>query len=126
MRVGDPPATLNSDQVRVLRRLTRIARLLDSSIRIPGTRFRVGIDPLLGLIPGVGDFAAATLSTYIVVQAKRLGAPQPILARMAGNVVIDWLIGTVPLVGDIFDFGFKCNTRNIRLLEDWIHGHRRT
>jgi hypothetical protein len=111
---------LNQDQVKSLKRLTRLAKLLDSSIAVPGTRWRIGIDPLLGLIPGVGDIAGTVLSTYIVVHAQRLGVPKAVLARMAVNVMADLLIGTIPLFGDLFDFGFKCNIRNVRLLEQWI------
>jgi hypothetical protein len=120
MAVVNSASSPNADQTRKLLRITRLARLLDSSIRVPGTRFRIGIDPLIGLVPGVGDIAAAALSAVIVVQAHRLGAPKPILTRMIGNVAIDWLIGTIPVLGDMFDFGFKCNTRNVQLLEKWL------
>ncbi len=97
-----------------------LARLLDDAIPIPGTSFRIGIDPLIGLVPGVGDALAALLSTWMLVLASRLGAPPGVLARIALNIAIDALVGSVPLVGDLFDFGWKANVRNLRLLEGWL------
>ena len=99
-------------------RLRRLAWLLDSSLRIPGTRFRVGADALLGLVPVVGDLAGAALSGVILVEAARLGVRKGILARMALNVAIEALVGAVPLAGDLFDAAWKANQRNLRLLED--------
>ena len=90
---------------------------MDGAVGVPGTRFRIGLDPLLGLIPGVGDLAGAALSGYIVTIAARLGAPPSVLARMLGNVAVDMLIGAIPGVGDLFDFGWKANTRNLALIE---------
>ena len=95
--------------------LARLARLLDSSIRLPGG-YRIGIDGLLGLAPGVGDALGAALSLYIIARAHQLGAPGRVLARMLLNVGADALIGTVPLLGDWFDFAFKANQRNLSLL----------
>jgi hypothetical protein len=100
-----------------LERLRRVARLLDSAIQLPGTRFRFGLDPLIGLVPGIGDAIGAIFSTMIVFQAARLGAPKSTLVRMMANVAIDTLVGEIPLIGDLFDFGWKSNTRNIALLE---------
>jgi hypothetical protein len=100
-----------------LERLRRVARLLDSAIQLPGTRFRFGLDPLIGLVPGIGDAIGAIFSTMIVFQAARLGAPKSTLVRMMANVAIDTLVGEIPLAGDLFDFGWKSNTRNIALLE---------
>jgi hypothetical protein len=97
----------------------RIAWLLDDIIRIPGTNLRFGIDPLLGLLPGGGDLAGGVLSGYIILAAARLGAPPAVLVRMGGNVLLDALIGTVPLLGDLFDAGWKANRRNARLLEQY-------
>lgn len=90
---------------------------MDGALGVPGTRFRIGLDPLLGLIPGVGDLAGAALSGYIVTIAARLGAPPSVLVRMLGNVAVDMLIGAIPGVGDLFDFGWKANTRNLALIE---------
>lgn len=124
MAVAHRASSLTADETKILHRITRLARLLDSSIQVPGTRFRIGIDPLIGLVPGVGDIAAAALSAVIVVHAQRLGAPKSVLARMIGNIAIDWLIGTIPVLGDLFDFGFKCNMRNAQLLEKWLASAR--
>ena len=89
---------------------------MDSSIRLPGG-FRIGWDGIIGLIPGIGDLIGLGVSTWIVLGAARLGAPKATLARMAGNVAIESLVGTVPILGDLFDFAFKANERNMRLLE---------
>ena len=105
---------------RDLRRARALARALDSAVRIPGTGFGVGLDPIIGLIPGVGDIAGGVLSGYIVIVAVRAGAPASVVARMVSNVALDSLIGTLPLVGDLFDFGWKANTRNVALLQQHI------
>ena len=97
-------------------RLRRLAWLLDSSIPIPGTRWTVGIDALIGLVPVLGDVAGMLLSSYILLEAVRLGAPKRVLARMALNIAVEGLVGSIPLLGDLFDAGFKANQRNIRLL----------
>jgi hypothetical protein len=94
-----------------------ITRLLDSVVRVPGTSFRFGLDPIVGIIPGLGDVAGAALSGYVVLLASRMGAPTSVLVRMLGNVALDTAVGTVPLLGDLFDAGFKSNTRNLALLE---------
>lgn len=101
------------------RRVRRLAWLLDNSIRLPGG-FRIGIDGLIGLVPGVGDLLAALLSSYIVVEAARLKAPSSVLIRMVGNIALELVIGLVPLAGDFFDFVFKANMRNVQLLETYL------
>jgi hypothetical protein len=98
-------------------RLRRLSYLLDNSIPIPGTQFRIGLDSIIGLVPGVGDFVGGAFSLYIILEAARLGAPRALLARMGWNVAIDVLVGTVPLLGDLFDAGWKANMRNLALLE---------
>ena len=98
------------------RRLQRLARLMDSSIALPGG-YRIGWDGIIGLIPGIGDVVGLGVSAWIVLGAARLGAPKATLARMAGNVAVESLIGAVPLFGDLFDLVFKANERNMRLLE---------
>ena len=95
----------------------RLARLLDTAVGIPGTKLRVGLDALLGLIPGAGDAIGAALSGFIIVAAARAGATRATLLRMAGNVAIDTLIGASPVLGDLFDVAFKANARNVALLE---------
>ena len=95
----------------------RLARLLDSQFRVPGTSLRFGVEPLLGLVPGVGDAAGLALSSAVIVQAVGLGARGATVARMVLNVAIDAVFGSIPLLGSVFDFGFKANNRNIALLQ---------
>ena len=97
----------------------RLAWLLDELIRIPGTNRRVGLDAVLGLLPAGGDLAGGVLSAYTIVAAHRLGAGPAVILRMGLNVLIDTVIGTVPLLGDLFDAGWKANTRNVALLDQF-------
>ena len=99
-----------------LRRVRAVATVLDDAIRIPGTNIRFGIDPLVGLVPGLGDLLGGAASAYIILEAARAGAPATVLLRMAANVGIDTLVGALPVVGDLFDFAWKSNARNVRLL----------
>ncbi len=103
-----------------LKQLERTAWLLDSAVRIPGTKFRIGLDSILGLVPGVGDFIGAVLSSYILIQAARSGAPFSILARMVLNILVEAIVGLVPLLGDFFDMAFRANIRNVALLNDYL------
>src|SRR6478672_6681671 len=105
---------------RRLARLRRIGWLLDSSIPIPGTRFTLGIDQIVGLVPGIGDLIAGFFSLYIILEAARIGAPRGVLARMGWNVAVDTLVGEVPILGDVFDIGFKANIRNLDLLDGYL------
>lgn len=98
-------------------KLERLAHWLDDRFRIPGTNIRFGLDGLIGLVPGVGDSATAISGAYLVARAHRLGAPTPVLGRMAGNILIDMAVGAIPLLGDLFDIGFKANRRNVELLK---------
>jgi hypothetical protein len=100
-----------------LARLRRLSHWLDDGIRIPGTRLRIGLDPILGLVPGIGDAAGAVLAAAIVVEAVRQGVSRFTLMRMAGNVAVDAGLGAVPFIGDLFDAGWKANIRNLALLE---------
>ncbi len=104
------------DSRRELRRLQRLSRFLDSSIPLPGG-YRIGFDGIMGLVPGAGDTLGAVISSYIIIQASRLGVPAHILARMILNVAVDAVVGLVPLLGDLFDFGWKANLRNVALVE---------
>jgi hypothetical protein len=108
------------DPTRV-NRLRRLAVLLDDSIHIPGTGFRVGLDALLGLLPGAGDLAGGAFSLYILLEAARMDVPRPLLVRMGTNLVIDIVVGAVPILGDLFDAGFKANMRNLALLEQHVN-----
>lgn len=94
-----------------------LARLLDSAAKVPGTSLRFGLDPIIGLVPGIGDLVGAALSGYFVLLASRLGAPSSVIVRMLGNIIIDTVGGTVPVIGDLFDVGWKSNIRNLALLE---------
>jgi hypothetical protein len=94
-----------------------MAWVLDDMVRIPGTRIRFGLDALLGLMPAGGDVAGGALSAYTIIRAAALGAGPAVLVRMGMNVLIDTMVGAVPLVGDLFDFGWKANRRNIALLD---------
>jgi len=98
-------------------RARALATLLDSALRIPGTPWRVGLDPLFGLIPGAGDLVGAALSGWVLVLAARAGASRGLLLRMLGNLAVDALLGAVPFLGDLFDAGYKANVRNVALLE---------
>ncbi|GAA3537692.1 DUF4112 domain-containing protein [Zobellella aerophila] len=100
-------------------RLDRLAWLLDSAIRLPGG-FRIGLDGIIGLVPGVGDLVAAGLSSYIIAEAARMKLPGTLLARMGLNVLLELLVGSIPVIGDIFDFAFKANKRNVRLIEAYL------
>ena len=102
---------------RGLEALRRWARLFDSAFRIPGTQITFGLDPILGLIPGLGDVASPVFSLFFVWHGVRLGVPKVVLARMVLNVMIDSGVGAIPLVGDLFDFGWKANVWNLALLE---------
>lgn len=101
-------------------RARRVARLWDGVLRIPGTPFAIGLDPLLGLIPGVGDAVGAGVSAWLVLEAARLGTPASTLVQMLTNVAIDALIGAIPVAGDVFDFAWKANLRNVALLEHHV------
>ena len=111
---------------RVRKDLQHLAWLLDSSIPVPGTRLTIGIDALIGLFPVLGDLIGVALSSYIVSQASRLGAPRSVLLRMSFNVLVEGLVGIVPIAGDLFDAGFKANQRNVRLLGAWLDQPGRT
>ena len=97
---------------------------MDDLIKLPGTKFRIGLDPLIGLIPGIGDTGSAMVSAIALVQAVRRGLPKIILARMATNILLNELIGIVPVVGDAFSFWFKSNARNHRLIKEFTGGRR--
>lgn len=98
-------------------RARRLARLLDTAVAIPGTNIRFGLDALLGLVPGVGDAVGTLLSSQIVIAAARSGVPTLVIVRMLLNLVVDTVVGAVPLLGDLFDVVFRSNQRNLALLE---------
>lgn len=115
MSSGNDPHS--DSQAAELTRLDRLAKLLDASIQIPFTRFRIGLDALVGLIPGVGDMASALISAAIIYRGWRLGVGPATVFRMLWNLLLDLLIGTIPVVGDLFDMVYKANLRNVELIK---------
>lgn len=99
-----------------LRRLERLVSLLDDRFRIPGTRIRFGLDPVIGLIPGVGDAVSLGSSLWLIAEARAAGAPMGLILRMVWNSLIDAMLGAIPLIGDLFDVANKANRRNLELL----------
>lgn len=108
---------LNPEQrAAILRRVDRYAHLMDSSIGIPGTRWRIGWDGIIGLLPIAGDTAALLLSVVPLIEAKRLGVRKRAMLKMAAHVIVDYLVGLIPLFGDLFDLAYKANRRNAKIL----------
>ena len=103
-----------------------LALIMDDFLRLPGTKFRFGLDPLIGLVPGIGDTASAITSALVLFHAARNGLPKVLLARMAGNILINEVIGIVPGLGDAFSFWFKSNKRNYELLRQHLDTPRRS
>ena len=101
-------------------RLDGLATLLDTAFVIPGTNIRFGIDAMIGLVPGIGDVITTAMSLYIVHEARQLGAPRHLIARMLANVALDGLVGAVPLLGDAFDVMWRANRRNMTLLRNHL------
>ncbi|MGK7389919.1 MAG: DUF4112 domain-containing protein [Candidatus Cyclobacteriaceae bacterium M2_1C_046] len=101
-----------------LRYVKYLTRLMDSEFSLPGTKFRFGLDPILGLIPGVGDIASYAVSGLIIFYISRYGASRKVIYMMVGNAALDAVIGSIPLLGHIFDFYYKANERNLRLLQE--------
>jgi hypothetical protein len=115
---ANPFANLSREQR--LARLDALAKLLDVAFILPGTNIRYGIDGIIGLIPVIGDLITTAISLWLVREARALGAPWHITARMLGNVALDGVVGMVPLAGDAFDVMFRANVRNVRLLRRWM------
>ncbi|MFL5514759.1 MAG: DUF4112 domain-containing protein [Gemmatimonadales bacterium] len=115
------PETIERLDPARVERLRRLAVLLDDSIPIPGTSYRIGVEAILGLLPGAGDLAGGAFSLYILLQAARMGVPRPLLVRMGTNLIVDVVVGAVPVLGDLFDAGFKANMRNLALLEQQVN-----
>ena len=103
-----------------LARLDALATLLDTAFILPGTNVRFGFDAIIGLVPGIGDAVTTAISLYIVHEARQLGAPLHLIARMLANVALDCVVGAVPVFGDAFDVMWRANRRNVRLLREWL------
>ena len=117
----DLPATIDDG---ALERMRLVAHALDEGIRVPGTDARVGLDPIVGILPGAGDTAAAVVSLYLVIEAARMGVSRSTLLRMLANVGVDAVVGSVPVLGVVFDAFWKANTWNLQLaLEDLAVDH---
>jgi hypothetical protein len=93
---------------------------MDSTFVLPGTQIRFGLDVLIGLIPGIGDAVTTLIGLYVIREARELGAPRLLVARMLGNIAIDGIVGAVPLVGDLFDVAWRANRRNLKLLRNHL------
>lgn len=107
-------------RLATLNRIRKLSRFMDSAIGIPGTKFRIGLDPIISLVPGAGDLISAGFSTYLIFLAARFRLPTKVLGWMIFNVGLEAVVGAVPLVGDLFDAFFKSNIRNLALLEQHL------
>ncbi len=103
--------------------IDRLAKMLDTQFRLPGTSFRFGLDGIIGLIPGVGDTISGGLGLYIIHRARQEGASVGMMVRMGWNLLVDTIIGAIPLVGDLFDFAHKANAKNARMLKEHLDKH---
>ena len=110
----------NLERLNTLNRIRKLSRLMDTAIRIPGTGFRIGLDPIIGLVPGAGDIVSTAFSAYIIFLATRFGLPREVMYRMIFNIGLEAVVGAVPLVGDLFDEYYKSNVRNLALLEQHL------
>jgi hypothetical protein len=117
MRQFVTPRALSPGQAQRLIALRKFAQLLDSALIVPGTRYRIGLDPILGLVPGIGDLVSPLFAIGILWQAHDLGVSRVVQLRMIFNVAIDALLGAVPFIGDLFDFVWKANDKNMALLD---------
>jgi hypothetical protein len=108
------------ERLATLNRIRKFSRLMDSAFSIPGTKFRIGLDPIIGLVPGAGDIVDTAFSAYLIYLATRFNIPPKTLGKMIYHISLEAVIGSVPLVGDIFDAFYKSNMRNLALLEEHL------
>ncbi|MEW6492782.1 MAG: DUF4112 domain-containing protein [Cyanobacteriota bacterium] len=108
------------ERLATLNRIRKLSRLMDTAIRLPGTKFRIGLDPIIGLVPGAGDLISTAFSAYIIYLATRLSIPGQDLRKMLFNIGLEAVVGTVPLFGDLFDAFYKSNIRNLAILEQHL------
>jgi len=114
-----------SEVDEAISRLDALATVMDSLVTIPGTKVRIGVDALLGLVPVIGDIASQAISGYLIWEARRLGASKLVIGRMIANSAVDTVVGAVPFLGDAFDVAFRANKRNVALLRTHLHDLRR-
>lgn len=114
---------IGRDPASVRRRLEAMEALLERAFVVPGTKYRIGLDAIVGLVPVVGDLVTTAMGAWIVWEARNLGMSKFHLLRMAGNVGVDTLVGAIPVVGDLFDIAFRSNSRNLRILTRWLDKH---
>lgn len=127
-RIGDPNDRIRRNEPlppSQVQHLDQLAWLLDNSIEVPGIRFRIGLDGLLGMVPVLGDILGAAISTYILWLAAKLGVPRVTLMRMSLNVAVETVVGVVPFLGDLFDMAWKANTRNVEILKAHLQDPKR-
>lgn len=110
----------NTERLATLNRIRKFSRLMDTAIAIPGTKFRIGLDPIIGLVPGAGDLVDTAFSAYLIYLATRFKLPPKTLGKMIYNISLEAVIGSIPLIGDIFDAFYKSNIRNLALLEEHL------
>ncbi|MEO1268653.1 MAG: DUF4112 domain-containing protein [Myxococcota bacterium] len=113
---------LTDEERAIVKRIAFIARLMDNAVKVPGTDYYIGLDPLIGLVPLYGDWVTCGVSLYVLIEAIRLGTPPDILVKMAANIGVDVVVGFVPGLGDVFDVFFKANSRNMRLIQQDVLG----
>lgn len=118
--VFDAIKTAGPGREDAIARITLVANLMDSAFLVPGLNRRVGLDAVLGLVPGIGDAVSAAIASYIIWEARQLGLPRWKIARMIGNVAVDTAIGAIPFAGDVFDVVFKSNQRNLRIIHEHL------
>lgn len=109
------------ERLATLNRIRKLSRLMDTAIRIPVIGVRIGLDPIIGLIPGAGDLVSTAFSAYIIYLATQLGLPNPMIRKMLFNIGLEAVVGSVPLIGDLFDAFYKSNIRNLALLETHLN-----
>jgi hypothetical protein len=128
---GEPPIADSARLIEAERRLTFLARFMDDLVPVPGTGRRIGIDAVVGFIPGVGDLATAAVGAWTIAEARRFGLPGPVIGRMVVNLALDLVVGAIPILGDLFDVAFRSNRRNLELFRHHatspsasVSGHR--
>ena len=114
------------DHERTVESIESLAALMDSQFQLPGTGIKLGLDTIIGLIPGIGDTIGLGVASYIVSRGAHMGVPKRKLTKMGFNIGIDWLIGTVPIIGDLFDVGWKANNRNAAIIREHFEKNLRT